>query len=57
MMRAICDNIVELSVIALIAFFFFGIGYLIIQSERKTHDRSSQCIEAQMQWVGGNCVR
>lgn len=57
MIRAIGDNIVELSVVALAAFFIWGAGLLIITSEERSQIKYERCIEAEMQWVSGGCVR
>lgn len=56
-MRAIGDNIVELSFLALIALFIWGIGYLIMQEIEKTDTMYEACIAADKQWIDGNCVR
>ena len=56
-MRAIGDHIVELSVIALIAFFVWGIGYLIVQEMKQTDAMYEACIAADKQWIKGNCVK
>ena len=56
-MRAIGDNIVELSVIALVAFFVWGIGYVITKEMKQTNARYEACIAADKQWIKGNCVR
>lgn len=56
-MRAIGDNIVELSMIALGAFFIWGIGYLIMQEMKQTDMMYEACIAADKQWIKGNCVK
>lgn len=60
MMRAICDDIVPLSIVALAFFVFWGAGYMIMTTEARTLDRNLQqytlCIEAGKQWVSGNCI-
>lgn len=57
MMRAISDNIVELSMIALAAFFIWGVGYLIVQGEKQTDMMYETCIAADKQWIKGSCVK
>lgn len=57
MIRAIGDNIVELGFILLAAFFIWGIGFLIVNGNKDSTAKYEQCIEAEMQWVQGNCVR
>jgi len=57
MMRAIGDNIVELSMIALAAFFIWGVGYLIVQGEKQTDMMYETCIAADKQWIKGSCVK
>jgi hypothetical protein len=57
MIRAIGDNIVELSIIALVTVFFIGIGFLIFLTDRDMTAKYEQCIKAEMQWVEGSCVR
>ena len=56
-MRAISDNIVELSFLALIAFFVWGVGYMIMQESKQTDMMYEACISADKQWIKGNCVR
>ena len=56
-MRAIGDNIVELSMIALVAFFIWGIGYVIVQEMEQTDTMYEACIAADKQWIKGNCMR
>lgn len=57
MIRAIGDNIVELSLVALVALFFIGIGFLIFLTDRDMTAKYNACISAEMQWVEGSCVR
>ena len=57
MIRAVGDNIVELSLVALTAFFIWGVGLLILMSEERNQIKYERCIEAEMQWVSGDCVR
>ena len=56
-MRAIGDNIVGLSMIALAAFFMWGAGYLIVQEVKQTDMMYETCIAADKQWIKGNCVK
>ena len=56
-MRAIGDNIVELSFLALVAFFVGGVGYIIMQEIEKTDKKYEACIAADKQWIKGNCVK
>lgn len=56
-MRAIGDNIVELSVIVGFVFFIWGIGYVITQEMKRTDAMYEACIAADKQWIKGNCVR
>lgn len=60
MMRAIGNNIVELSIVALVFFIFWGAGYMIMNTEARTLERNLRqytiCIEAGKQWVSGNCI-
>ena len=55
-MRAIGDNVVELSMLALIAFAFWGMGYLIITGQEDMNKRYELCISAGKQYVEGSCV-
>lgn len=55
-MRAIGDNIVELSVVALAAFAISGIGYMLHSSEVNKQERYKLCIDAGKQYVEGSCV-
>ena len=55
-MRAIANNIVELSAIALAAFAIWGIGYSIQSSEVNAQERYKLCIDAGKQYVEGSCV-
>lgn len=57
MIRAIGDNIVELGFILLTAFLIWGIGFLIVKELNNADNQYNACIEAEMQWVRGNCVR
>ena len=56
-MKVIGDNIVELSFMALVAFFIWGIGYMIAQEMKRTDAMYEACIAADKQWIKGNCVR
>lgn len=56
-MRAIGYNIVELSMIALATFFLWGIGYLIVQEDKRTDMMYETCIAADKQWIKGSCVK
>lgn len=57
MIQSIGDNIVELSVVALASFFIWGVGLLILVSEERSQVKMQTCIEAEMQWISGDCVR
>ena len=57
MMRAVGDNIVELSFFALVAFFMGGIGYLLMQQTELTNTMYEVCIAADKQWIKGDCIR
>jgi hypothetical protein len=57
MMKAIGDNIVVLSFIALACFFLFGIGWLINSGENHAQAKYNECIAAGMQYIRGSCVR
>ena len=56
-MRAIGDNIVELSFLASVVFFMGGIGYLLMQQIEQTNTMYEACIAADKQWINGDCVR
>lgn len=56
MLERISDNIVELSFIALAAFFIWGIGYLIVFEINDSKERYEACIAADKQYVQGSCV-
>lgn len=56
MLRQIGDNIVELGVIALCAFFIWGIGYLIKYEINEGKERYEACIATGKQYVSGSCV-
>lgn len=51
------DNLVPMSAIALVGFFIYGLGHLILADMEKSKERYDQCISADMQWVEGNCVK
>lgn len=55
-MRAIGNNIVELSMIALATFVVWGIGYLLIIDQEDMNKRYELCISAGKQYVEGSCV-
>lgn len=57
MMKAISDNILELSVVALVAFVIWGFGYLILVSNDMTAEKYELCVSQGMQWIAGSCVR
>ena len=57
MMKAIGENIVVLSFIALVGFFLFGMGWLINSGETLVQAKYNECIAAGMQYVRGSCVR
>ena len=50
------EDILWFSFVALIAFFLWGVGYLIVQDMRQTDIMNERCIAADKQWVLGNCV-
>lgn len=50
------DDILPLSFVALIAFFLWGIGYVITQEMKRTDAMYEACIAADKQWVKGSCV-
>lgn len=56
-MKAIGDNIVELSLIALVAFFIWGVGYMIVREMKQTDMMYEACIAADKQWIKGSCVK
>lgn len=56
MLERISYNIVELAVIALGAFFIWGIGYLIMFEINDSKERYEACITADKQYVQGSCV-
>lgn len=56
-MRAIADNIVELSFVALGAFAIWGFGYLIVLDIEENKQRYDTCIAADKQWVKGVCIK
>lgn len=50
------ENIFWFWLMALIAFFLWGFGYLIVQDMRHTDTMYERCIAADKQWVQGSCV-
>ena len=56
-MRAVGDNIVELSFLASVVFFMWGIGYLLMQTMEQTNTMYEACIAADKQWIKGDCVK
>lgn len=57
MIRAIGDNIVELSLVALGAFAIWGVGYLVVLDIENTKQRYDTCIAADKQWIKGTCIK
>ena len=55
-MRYFWDTIGPLSIVALIAFIFYGVGQVIFSDMKNTQERFEQCIAAEKQWVSGSCV-
>jgi hypothetical protein len=51
------DHIAELSFIGLIAFFLYGIGFVIYQDMNHTAAQQTECLSHGMQFVEGNCLR
>ena len=58
-MRAVGDNVVELSFLASVVFFMCGTGYLFMQQQQieQTNTMYEACIAADKQWIKGDCVR
>ena len=50
------DDILPLSFVALIAFFLWGVGYMVVQDMRQTDMMNERCIAADKQWIQGSCV-
>lgn len=50
------NDILPLSFVALIAFFLWGVGYMIVQDMRHKDTMYEKCIAADKQWVKGSCV-
>lgn len=50
------EDTLWLSFMALIAFFLWGVGYMVMQDIRHTNTMYEKCIAADKQWVQGNCV-
>lgn len=57
MIEAIANRILELSVVALLAFAIWGLGYLIILDTENYKEYYNTCISADMQWINGTCIR
>ena len=55
-MNNIAREIVPLSFLALMAFFMWGVGYLIMHETEVTRELQALCIEAGKQVVEGNCI-
>ena len=55
-MNNITREIVPLAFIALVAFFIWGVGYLIVVDMKYVAGLKSECIAAGKQVVEGNCV-
>ena len=56
-MRAVGDNIVDLSSLASFVFLMWGIGYLLMQQIEQTNTMYEACIAADKQWINEDCVR
>lgn len=56
-MRDFWYNVVPLAGIALAGFIVYGLGQVIFSDMEKSQLRYEQCIAADKQWVGGNCVK
>ena len=57
MIKAIGDNIVELSFIAVAAFTIWGMGYLIVTGEDRSAEKYELCVSKGMEWIEGNCTK
>ena len=55
-MNRILDDIVPLSFVAVVALFWVGLGWIIVQDMDQDQKRFEQCIAADRQWVRGTCV-
>lgn len=49
--------IVELSVIGLVAFFLYGLGFVLYQDMKHTAAQQTECLSHGMQFVEGNCLK
>lgn len=56
-MNRIMDEIVPISVVAVVALFWVGVGWLIAEDMNQTQQRFEQCIAADKQWVRETCVK
>ena len=56
-MNKVLDEIVPIMFLLLAAFFLWGVGYLIALEANLTKKNMQECVKAEMQWVGKNCVK
>lgn len=57
MIKAIGDNILELSFVSLLLVVIVGFGWMINRGENRYQERYHACIESGMQYISGSCVR
>lgn len=56
-MTDIIDALIPALFILLVAFIFWGLGWLIHVDQTNTQQLAEECIAAGQQWVIGNCVK
>lgn len=55
-MSKLLDHLEPILVTAVIIFFTWGVGHLIILDMKRNTEFKQQCIESGMQYISGNCV-
>lgn len=56
-LRYLLDDLLPLSLVALTAFFLYGVGQIIFTDMEKSQARYELCIASGGQWISGSCVK
>lgn len=57
LLEGISHHILELAVVALVAFALWGCGYIFVNGEARSERLFNTCVSAGLEWVKGDCVK
>lgn len=56
-LKYILDDLLPMALVALAAFFLYGLGELLFVNMEKSQVRYELCISSGGQWISENCVK